>query len=89
MGQAEGRRCGHGRRGADAVLGRVLAGLLLAGELVQFGSDVVGGRAAGNLEVQGVGDDAARDRPQVGQRGDGRESTTSSPASDASWAPRS
>jgi hypothetical protein len=54
------------------VLGRVLAGLLLAGEPVQFGSYVVGGHVPGDLAVQGVGDDAARDRAQVGQRGDRR-----------------
>jgi hypothetical protein len=49
-----------------------LAGLLLAGELAQFGSHVVGGHVTGDLAVQGVGNDAARDRTQVGQRGDRR-----------------
>jgi len=46
--------------------------VLQTGEAVQFGGDVVGGHVAGNLAVQGVGDDAARDRAQVGQRGDSR-----------------
>ncbi len=54
------------------MLRRVPAGLLRAGELVKFGGDLVGGHATGNLAVQGVGDDAARDRAKVGQRDDTR-----------------
>jgi hypothetical protein len=72
MGQAEGCCGGHGRRGTDAVLRRVLAGVLLPGELVQLGEHPVAGNVTGNLPVQGVGDDTARDRAQVGQRGNGR-----------------
>lgn len=55
----------------DTVLGRVLAGVLLAGELVQAGEYHVR-HVPGSFPVQGLGDDAARDRAQVGQRGDSR-----------------
>ena len=65
------RSCGHRRRGTDAVPGRVLAGVLLAGEPVQPGEHHVR-HVTGNFPVQGVRDDAARDRAQVGQRGDSR-----------------
>jgi hypothetical protein len=53
------------------VLGCVLAGVLLAGELVQSREHPVR-HVTGNFPVQGVRNDAARDRAQVGQRGDGR-----------------